>query len=450
MSLRVKLAVAMVALAAGATITVGIISYVSTEHELRSQVDASLREAVLRYQGRGDGAGGPLGGPARPGGEGDEPRNFTQILVQLLDAAGAIVTSPRSGALPVSADDIEIAADRGPARGAFADVRLDDEEYRILTVSTPTGAVQVARSLQETDRVLDRIRNRTLLIVVGMSVLALAIALVIAQQVTRRLVRLTETATRVAASGDLDVEVPVEGGDETSRLGRAFNDMLASLARSKRSQHQLVQDAGHELRTPLTSLRTNISVVRRFGELSPASQQRLLDDLDSETRELTDLVNELVQLATDRRDEESPTAVTMREVAEQVVHRAVRRSGRAISLDVDDTVVVVRPLALERAMTNVVGNAVKFTDQPVEVVVRDGRFEVLDRGPGISADDVGKVFDRFYRSVQARALPGSGLGLSIVREVAESHGGTVFAERREGGGCRIGFTLPPADVTDDS
>jgi len=454
MSLRIKLAVSMVALAAGATITVGAISYASTEHELRTQVDASLRDAAARYEGHADNNGS---GPAavlptpRPGdtdGDGDEPRSFTQIIVQLIRADGTIVLTPRSGKLPVSESDLAVAGTRGYTQRVFSDVVLDDGvDYRMLTSSTAIGAVQVARSLDETHQLLDHIRNRTLLTVVGMSVLALLLGLLIAQQVTRRLVRLTEVATGVASSGDLDVEVPVDGKDETGRLGQAFSGMLASLARSKRSQYQLVQDAGHELRTPLTSLRTNVSVMRRFGELSPGSQQRLLDDLESETRELTELVNELVQLATDRRDDESPSSVVMRDIAQHVVDRAVRRSGREITFIGDDGVVVVRPQALERAMTNVVGNALKFSDGPVEVSVRRGRFEVLDRGPGIAADDLARLFDRFYRSLQARALPGSGLGLSIVREVAESHGGTVFAANRPGGGSTIGFSLPIASAT---
>jgi len=453
MSLRIKLAVSMVALAAGATIAVGATSYVSTQHELRAQVDASLRDAssALRYDGRDDddlpGGGAFPNGPGnRPGGDADGalPRIFSQILVQVLAIDGTITSSPRSGALPVSDIDRDVAADRNPARREFSDVTIDGEDFRILTVSTATGATQLARSLDETDKVLDHIRDRAIVIVIGMSVVALLIGLLIAQQVTRRLVRLTQVATTVAASGDLDVDVPVEGNDETGRLGQAFNGMLSSLARSKRSQYQLVQDAGHELRTPLTSLRTNVSVMRRFGELSPASQQRLLDDLDSETRELTDLVNELVQLATDRRDEESVATVSMGDVARHVVDRAVRRSSRAIALTADDSDVIVRPQALERAMTNVVGNAVKFSDGPIEVIVDQGRFEVLDRGPGLAEDDLARVFDRFYRSLQARALPGSGLGLSIVRDVVETHGGQVFAANRPDGGCRIGFSLPLA------
>ncbi len=443
MSLRVKLAIALVTLTAGATISVGSISYLSTEHELRGQIDTSLAGAAQFYQGRPPGT--VLDPPATPAdGDGDErPRSFTQILVQAVRANGRVTRYPRTGRLPVTDLDRSIAAAVGPA-SASSDVVLDGESYRMLTVAVRGGALQLARSLQETEHVLDSIRNRTLVTMAGMSVLALLIGLIVAQQVTRRLVRLTEVATDVAASGDLDVDVPVDGRDETGRLGQAFSEMLASLARSKQSQYQLVQDAGHELRTPLTSLRTNVSVMQRFDELSPRSRQQLLADVESETRELTELVNELVQLATDSRDEEVPSSVVMGDIARHVAERSARRSGREIILDADEAVVVVRPQALERAMTNVIGNALKFSDAPIEVRVHRGRFDVLDRGPGIEPADLPRLFDRFYRSLQARALPGSGLGLSIVRDVVEVHSGSVHAANRPGGGSVIGFALPVA------
>ncbi|MBI5088358.1 MAG: HAMP domain-containing histidine kinase, partial [Actinobacteria bacterium] len=363
MSLRLKFAVAMVALAAGSAIAVGWATYFSTGDQLRGQVDRSLEDAARRVLDTGPGRL-PGNRPYEPGeGNGERPpddfRSFTQILVQQI---------------------------------------------------APNG-VQLARSLAETDHVVSSILTRTLVIVLAMAVLALLIGVLIAQQVTRRLVRLTTVATRVADSGNVDVQVPVEGRDETGKLGHAFNEMLASLARSKRAQQQLVQDAGHELRTPLTSLRTNVSVMQRYDELSPGSRQRLLADLESETRELSSMVNELVELATDRRDTEAPVAVVAGQVAEIVAERARRRSGREITVTADDATVVVRPQALERALTNLVENALKFSEGAVEVVIEGRRVEVRDRGPGIAEADLVRVFDRFYRADSARSQPGSGLGL---------------------------------------
>ena len=156
------------------------------------------------------------------------------------------------------------------------------------------------------------------------------------------------------------------------------------------------------------------------------------------------MVDELVALATDQAGDEPTATVLLGEVAERAVERAQRRWGRDIVVNSDGSAAVVRPQALDRAITNLVNNAIKFSDGPVEVSVVAGRVEVRDRGPGIAAADLDHLFDRFYRSEAARALPGSGLGLAIVRDMAESHGGSVFATNREGGGAVIGFVLPVA------
>lgn len=454
MTLRAKLAIGFAALAAFVTVVVGSASFFSTGNVLRRQVDASLDQAALRLEA-GLSMLPPSGSlPTERRGRDrdrnrDRDRGFEQILVQVLDTDGQVVTSPRGGELPVDRRDIEIAAGTSDHPSTRRTVRIDGDEYRMLTVQVvdpadreSAGAVQFARSLGETDTILRSIRNRTLLMVVLMSTVAALIGVVIARQVTKRLVHLTDTATAVAQSGQLDTPVPVDGDDETGRLGRAFQSMLTSLARSKAAQQQLVQDAGHELRTPLTSLRTNVAVMQRYDELSPTSRQRLLADLESETRELSSLVDELVALATDQAADEPVATVALGEVAERAVERAQRRWGRDIVVVSDGSTAVVRPQALDRAITNLVNNAIKFSDGPVEVSVAAGRVEVRDRGPGIAAADLDHLFDRFYRAEAARALPGSGLGLAIVRDMAETHGGSVFAANREGGGAVIGFTLP--------
>ena len=449
MSLRTKLALSLAALAAFATIVVGSAGYLSTRNVLEREVDGSLGLAARRLETLGLGGATQLGEAGRPGGRGE--RGFQQILVQVIDAEGRIVVEPRGGALPIGDDDLDVAAGTSRRDSVRHDVEIDGDPYRMLTVAlrerggasdAPAGAAQLARSLVETASALRSIRNRTLVLVVLLSSLAALIGVVVARQVTRRLVHLTEVADQVASSGQLDTPVPVDGDDETGRLGRAFQSMLTSLSRSKRAQQQLVQDAGHELRTPLTSLRTNVEVMQRFDELSPASRERLLADVAGETHELSALVDELVALATDQAGDEPLAAIRVADVAERVADRAARRSGRDITVLADASVVLVRLQGLERALTNLVGNALKFSDGPVEVRIEHGRIEVLDRGPGIEAADLPRLFDRFYRADAARSLPGSGLGLAIVRDTAEQHGGSVFAANRAGGGASIGLVLP--------
>jgi two-component system sensor histidine kinase MprB len=236
----------------------------------------------------------------------------------------------------------------------------------------------------------------------------------------------------------------VDGHDEVGRLSASFNTMLGRLDAARLAQDRLVQDAAHELRTPLTSLRTNASVLRRIAELSSDARDRLIADVQSETRELSHLVDELVELALSRRGEEPEESVELAELARRAAERVQRRTGRQITGGTSGSVVRGRRQALERAVGNLLENAAKFDDagqEPIEVHVHMGTVTVYDRGPGIDAKDAARVFDRFYRADTARGLPGSGLGLAIVRDVAEAHGGTVFARTRTGGGAAVGFTV---------
>ena len=456
MSLRLKIVLALVLLATCATAAVGFSSYVSTRHELNEAVDTSLRDAaanpgqLVRFFGRGPGGLGPGPGVSADGdgADGAPPRVFDAVLAQIIAADGTIVRSPQSGVLPVGAADLAVANGSGIKSSVPRDVTIGGEAFRMLTVPVEGGAVQIARSARETERALSVIRQRTLLSVALVIAAAAIAGWLIGRQVTKRLVRLTQAADDVASTGRLDVEVPVSGADETGRLGLAFNGMLGALARSRDQQHQLVQDAGHELRTPLTSLRTNVAVLRRLQNLAPEARQQLVDDLDSETRELTALVNELVELATDRRDDEPAQECDLDALCEQAAARVRRRTGREITVVGDGSSVSCRPAAIDRAVINLIENAAKFSAagssaaSVIEVAVAGGRVAVSDRGPGIPVDDLTHIFDRFYRSVASRSLPGSGLGLAIVRDIVESHGGTVFAATREGGGSTVGFTLP--------
>ncbi|MFI6877660.1 ATP-binding protein [Streptomyces sp. NPDC050400] len=458
-SLRTKLAVSFAAVAAGVTALVGFLSYDSAARLVRVDQQAVFGEVVhdLRSQVRqqtlapddftsGDpDHDGPRDDLTRPAG----------TDVQVLGPGGRIVDkgSPR---LPVDAAAVRTADAR--TAGVLAeddDVEIDGDEYRMATVSLGggRGAVQVAQEFSDTEDLLRELQQRTLLFAGAVVVAAGLFGWWLARRITSRLVRLAETAEDVASTGRLDVAVPVEGGDEVGSLGRSFDRMLGRLARSTEDQRRLVQDAGHELRTPLTSLRTNISLLRRIEELPPAAREELVADLADESRELTDLVNELVHLAAGRESDEAVVEVALAETAEDVATLARRRTGRTVTVRTEgDTTIEGRPAQLQRALSNLVENAAKFDvdgRHPIEIAVTrvtsgGVRVEVLDRGPGLVEEDLDRVFDRFYRAPAARSLPGSGLGLSIVREVAAAHDGVPFAARRAGGGAVIGFTVKGA------
>ncbi|GDY32739.1 two-component sensor histidine kinase [Gandjariella thermophila] len=451
MNLRTRFALAFAGVAAAAIAVVVALSYQTTANVLQVNADESFNDTVKDLVGEAQ--AGVLS-PASfllPGGDESVRYRLPRtplVASQVLNPDGTVALREHpAGGLPVTAQDRALAA--SPAAGQLQGrlVVVEGDQYRLVTVALGggRGAVQLAQRLTETRQLLADLGRRLIVAGLGVFVAAGLVGWVVAGRVTRRLVRLTDTAENVASTGRLDTPVPVRGRDEVGRLAAAFDSMLGQLARVKDDQRHLVQDAGHELRTPLTSLRTNVAVLRRFEELSPEARQRLLDDLGTETRELTHLVNELVELATEQHDQEAPQRVALAALAERVASRARRRTGREILVDADaDAVVHGRAAALERAMSNLVENAAKFDPggtAPIELAVSADRVVVRDRGPGIAAEDAARLFDRFYRATAARSLPGSGLGLAIVREVALSHGGTVFAENRSGGGAAIGFTL---------
>lgn len=455
MSLRTRFALAFALVAVVVAGLVGFLSYRAASDRTTDEIDRSLRataaavaagqpevlEPVVAPRGRGHGD---------HDGDHDRDHDDAQPLVgQLVNPDGTTrFLGGRPETLPVSATDRALAASGVAGATASRDVRVDGEDYRQLTTALGggRGALQVATDAEESDRVLAGTASRILWVTAVVVVVAAAAGWLLARRITRRLVRLAGIAEEVSASGVVEREVPVHGRDEVGRLSASFTTMLGRLAAARESQDRLVQDAAHELRTPLTSLRTNARVLRRLDELSPEARARLIDDVEGETRELSKLVDELVELALSRQGDEADGPVDLSTVAERAAERVRRRTGRRVEVVVgdDDVPVRGRPRALDRAVTNLLENAAKFDEgrsERLEVRVGRGRIAVADRGPGIAPRDVERVFDRFYRADAARGLPGSGLGLAIVRDVAEGHDGTVFAEAREGGGTCVGLTV---------
>ncbi|MFI7500162.1 ATP-binding protein [Streptomyces sp. NPDC049687] len=451
-SLRTTFAVSFAAVTAAVTVLVGVLSYSAAARLVRVDQESVFDEVVqdLRDEVRGHRMAPEDFSSAAPGHDIVRP---ARTNVQVLGADGTVVDSGSPG-LPVVPADREVAAAAAAGRMAeHKDVDVGSDVYRVATVALGggRGAVQVAQEFSDTEDLLRALQQRTLILMIAVVTAAGLFGWWLARRITHRLVILTTAAEDVARTRRLGVQVPVTGHDEVGRLGRAFDRMLGRLAQSEEDQRRLVQDAGHELRTPLTSLRTNISLLRRIDELPASMREDLVADLTQEARELTDLVNELVDLAAGQSDNEPPRKLDLAEVAEEVAGLARRRTGREVLVRASgDTTTDGRPGMLQRAVSNLVENATKFDREgraPVEIAVtgpaRPGvvRVEVLDRGPGIAEADLIRVFDRFYRAADARSLPGSGLGLSIVREVALAHGGTPFAHRRAGGGSVIGFTV---------
>jgi two-component system sensor histidine kinase MprB len=299
-------------------------------------------------------------------------------------------------------------------------------------------------SLQATNRALDRLRSILALVSLGAVGLAALLAALVSGATLAPVRRLTAAAERIAETGEPSERVPEGGGDELARLGVSFNTMLASLEESLETQRRFVADASHELRTPLTSMQTNIDVLRGDIVLAPEQRRELLDDLHRESQEMRSLIAGLLELARGGAQVEKEP-YQFDELIENSVERArTRFPGVAWEVDgLEPTLVDGYQDRMERAVWNLLENAGKWSGDcgSVEVSLHGGELRVRDHGPGFADEDRPLVFDRFYRSADARSMPGAGLGLAIVREVAEAHGGEVEAENAADGGAVVRLSL---------
>jgi two-component system sensor histidine kinase MprB len=327
-------------------------------------------------------------------------------------------------------------------------VTVDGVHLRVVTVYQPNAEVfiQLGRPLTEADETL---RALAAMLTIG-SLLGVGVAagmgMIAARSAVKPLEDLRADVSGVARERDFDTRVNIRGDDEVAELARAFNSLLTEVEEAQLQQVRLVRDAGHELRTPLTALRMNIELLQRH-QPDAADQKAMIDAASAEVEELSDLVAEVLDLATGRYEEEVAAHVTLSDLVRNVAERAERRSDASIVVDADDSVVEGKSDALERAIANLVANAEKWTptDGPIKVSVVDGKVTVSDEGPGIAEVDLPHIFERFYRADDARTTPGSGLGLAIVKEIINDHRGDVFAGNRSvGTGAAVGFVLPLA------
>ncbi len=341
-------------------------------------------------------------------------------------------------------------------------VKLGAHRFRAAVVPVQRlgrdRVIVVAESLRHVDESVDRV---LLLLLLGLPAALAATAIGgwwLARKALRPVERMTSKAEEIGIDRLHERIAPPRTEDEIGRLALTLNAMLDRLERGVEEKHRLIADASHELRTPLAAMRAELDVSLMDDDLSPPTRE-VLESTREEVDRMSRIVANLLTLA--RVDEGRLELLKTRVDLGAAIEEAVRplqplAAAKQLRLEVNGArcEADADPQRLNQALTNFIENAIKFSEPGGEVCIsaweRNGEVGVTvkDTGPGIPPDARAHVFDRFYRAdpARSRAGGGSGLGLSICREVADAHGGRVWVESQEGEGSSFSLALP-ADRT---
>lgn len=373
------------------------------------------------------------------------------VLVDAVFSDGEIFELDReSFDLPADEQDIRIAESPRGTQAYSTREAPNGERVRVLTVAVVEGAAaRAVRSLEETNAIL--VGLASILAVAGVVAVGLGagVGVLAVRRSTSPLEKVADAMRALSRGESVDAPEARPGAPrEVVDVVQATTALQESLRRSHEQQEQLVQDAGHELRTPLASLRANVQFAARTA--SDPTTQESLAGAQAELDELGRLVEELLALAARDEPVREVVDIDIRGVVTAAVERIMRRTHREVTIDIPARPVRLRvdPVGVAAIVGNLLDNAAKFAPPPAPIVVSvaDGSsavvIEVRDGGPGIPRAERHRVFDRFHRTPEARAIRGSGLGLSIVDSAVVDAGGTVTLGEAPEGGLLVRVSLP--------
>lgn len=457
MSLRTRLAVLYTTIVGGILLLFGVAVYVAVSFSLTTQVDALLLRTVdAIWPDVFVNASGELGLRSSP----DLPPG---ILAQVWGRNNVLRYS-NIPQLSEPLDPSSIPTPRPVSQDSTLQVGNTSLHLQVLTVPLVIGQadrlvgyLQVGTSLA----VVDATQQVLLVVLVVGAVISMSIAGIAGWFSTRQalapLDNVTEVALQITRADDLSRRIPYKGpdDDEVGQLINAFNQTLSRLENLFDTQRRFLADVGHELRTPLTVIRGNVDLMRRLDCMDLES----MESIESEVDRLTRMVGDLLLLA---QAESGKLPLDLRlveldSILFEVLQQMNVLAGERIKLrlgDIDQVLVCGDQDRLKQVLVNLIGNAIKYTPSGGEVVVGLGkennqpRLTVTDNGPGIPAEDLPHIFERFYRGEKARTRQrdgkGFGLGLSIAYWIVRNHGGQIEVSSSEGQGTTFTVRLPLA------
>ncbi|MDH7487074.1 MAG: ATP-binding protein [Anaerolineae bacterium] len=380
----------------------------------------------------------------------------------LLDASGEVLADT-AGTL-VGQQIPQVTRQRRPGRQYFFGEFRTPLGQRMLYVALPLTPRLAQRTLILAQvapagglRALADLGRRLLVAGAVALALALLLALLLARSISRPLARITQ-ATEEVARGNLDHRLAVEGPDEVRRLAERFNAMAQEVKRSRQAQRDFVANVSHDLKTPLTSIQGFAQALLDGTASGRAARREAAQVICDEAARMNRMVEQLLELA--RWDAGQITIAQESVDLPQLLRMCQERMGWQAQQKGVELTVEVRPLPplrgdsdrLMQVLTNLLDNALTYTPAGGSVTLAAAEVKdqaeveitVTDTGPGIPAEELARIFERFYRVDKARAGRGAGLGLAIVKEIVEAHGGRVWAESSVGLGTRFVVRLPAA------
>jgi signal transduction histidine kinase len=451
-SVRARLIAMVVALLA---VTLGVVAIISTrvahfeirkvDVQVHQLAPGSLAELGDYFDEHGSWAGvGPLiDRLARSRG--------TELL--LFDASRSVVASSKRefvGARIVLLPDGAVLIERRTGSGRIAVL------FRGASIAVHGGTVLVMplRDVIPPNGPRTRSLDRAFfLIFAGAALFGVLMAIALARWISVPVERLTAAARRME-TGDLTVRVEPSGGAQLEELAHSFNAMAAAIDRNEELRRRMVSDVAHELRAPLTNLRCELESIQ--DGLTTATPERI-SSLHDETMHLSALVDDLqdLSLADAGRLEIDARPTNVSAIVKRAAAGMESRGVKIVAEGSEEVMAVADARRVVQILTNLLSNAIAAETEAVritwevvdgEIVDREVLIRVIDHGIGIAADELPRIFERFYRvdASRSRATGGAGLGLPIVRQLVLAHGGRVWAESTLGAGSTFSFTLPLA------
>lgn len=454
MSLRLRLTVLYSALTGGILLLFGILIYSLVSILFIKQVDDTLRQTFddILSNTRVDSIG-ELSILTLP-----QLDLTANVYIQVWDADDRLVTSSAGiRGLTQPLDPVGLQSSQPVYRYHF----LGEAHLRVLTVplvvgpeQRPVGAIQLASNLN----FIDAARTVLLQVIALIAMISMIIAAVASWFTIGRalspLAAVTQTALKISHADDLSMRIPylaVEN-DEIGELIHAFNDTLERLERLFTSQQRFLADVSHELRTPLTVIKGNVELMRKMGCADEESLSSIEDETDRMNRLVGDLLLEAQAESGKLPLKFGPVELDtlLLEVCKEMRVLARERVQLKVS-EIDQVLVNGDADRLKQVLINLISNAVKFTPPGGEIILSLGkvgdqaRLIVHDTGPGIPAEDLPHIFERFYRAEKSRSRAkagGFGLGLSIAYWIVTHHGGRIEVDSKEGEGTTFRIWLP--------